>query len=322
MTATPPPTSPANSRLAETRQMLAELGFDAQRSNGRSAWTLLALLALTPVDDWNASTNPMLSTWQIMDWIRDHYGQDYKTGTRETIRRQTLHQFVAAALVELNADDPLRPTNSPKNVYRVAPAALDAIRAFGTSDWQPKLADFLSAQPTLVQAYAAARTMNRIPVTLPNGQPVTLSPGGQNVLLKAMIEELCPAFTPGGQVVYIGDADAKLVHFDQTLLASLGVVLNGHGKLPDLVVYMPDNNWLVLMEAASSHGPVDAKRHLELAALFAGSTAGLVYISCFPSRQVMRRFLADIAWETEVWCADAPTHLTHFNGSRFLGPYS
>jgi hypothetical protein len=38
-------------------------------------------------------------------------------------------------------------------------------------------------------------------------------------------------------------------------------------------------------------------------------------------RAVMTRYLGEIAWETEVWVADAPSHLIHFDGARFLGPY-
>jgi type II restriction enzyme len=136
-----------------------------------------------------------------------------------------------------------------------------------------------------------------------------------------MVEVFCGCFTPGGHVLYVGDADTKWTIFEQEALTALGVTVDRHGKMPDLVVYMQDKNWLVLMEAASSRGPVDAKRHRELAALFDASIAGLVYVSCFPSREEMRRDLANIAWETEVWCADNPTHLIHFNGERFLGPY-
>ena len=88
-----------------------------------------------------------------------------------------------------------------------------------------------------------------------------------------------------------------------------------------LVVYQPSRNWLFLMEAASSHGPVDAKRHGELAKLFGESTAGLVYVSCFPDRGTMRKFLTELAWETEAWCASDPTHMIHLNGDKFLGPY-
>ena len=78
---------------------------------------------------------------------------------------------------------------------------------------------------------------------------------------------------------------------------------------------------LLLVESVTSHGPVDAKRHNELAELFDGATPGLVYVTAFPNRVVMGKYLRDISWETEVWCADAPTHLIHFDGKRFLGPY-
>jgi type II restriction enzyme len=87
------------------------------------------------------------------------------------------------------------------------------------------------------------------------------------------------------------------------------------------MVYLPERNWLVLMEAASSHGPVDSKRYGELRSLFGDASAGLVFVSCFPSRAAMRKYLSDIAWETEAWCADNPSHIIHFNGERFLGPY-
>src|SRR4051794_15700127 len=163
--------------------------------------------------------------------------------------------------------------------------------------------------------------MSLIPGTFSAGSTVTPTAGGENVLLKSMGGGFCPRWTPGGRILYIGDAGKADPIFDEPGFAELGVYLDKHGKLPDLVVHLEDRNWLVLMEAASSHGPVDGKRHGELARLFAGSTAGLVYVSCFPSREVMRRFLAEISWQTEVWCADDPTHLIHFDGERFLGPY-
>jgi type II restriction enzyme len=163
--------------------------------------------------------------------------------------------------------------------------------------------------------------MERIPVTLPDGAPITLSPGGQNILIAQIIKEFCSRYTPGGQILYVGDADNKWSEFREAELSALGVVVDAHGKMPDLVVYLEDRNWMVLIEAASSHGPVDAKRHRELKQLFAGCTAGLVFISGFPTRTELRKYFKDIAWETDVWCADNPTHLIHFNGERFLGPY-
>lgn len=312
----------AYEQVEDARLILEFLGFDAERTNERSALVLLSLLHLRPSQPWSEAIAPMLGTRAIMDWIRDHYETDYAPNTRETIRRFTLHQFVAAALVQENPDDPTRPVNSPRWCYQVQPRALEVVRAYGTDGFQEVVERYLLDVPGLAAQYAASRALHRIPVTLPGGGALALSPGGQNVLIKQMAEDFCGYFTPGGQVVYVGDADEKWALFEADALARLGVKVDQHGKMPDLVVFLPEKNWLVLMEAATSHGPVDAKRHRELATLFRESSAALVYVSCFPSRAVMRKYLALIAWETDVWCADNPTHLIHFNGQRFLGPYA
>jgi hypothetical protein len=311
----------AYERVEDARIALETLGMDAERSNERSALVLLALLRLTPAESWAEAANPMLGTRAIMDFIRDEYGKDYAPNTRETVRRFTLHQFVEAQLVVQNPDEPQRPVNSPKWNYQVTAEALDVLRAYGTDAWQSATDRYLADLPGLKARYAAAREMDRIPLTLPDGSIFTLSPGGQNVLLKAMVEDFCPRFTPGGQVLYIGDAGDKWALFERETLSSLNVEVDEHGKMPDLVIYLPDRNWLVLLEAASSHGPVDSKRQAELAGLFAQSTAGLVYVSCFPNRAEFRKYVDKIAWESEVWCADHPTHMIHYNGERFLGPY-
>lgn len=307
--------------LNQARRLLEAMKLDAERSNERSALVLLALTHLGPNDDWAQASNPMLRTVEIMDYLRQHHGRDYKPNTRETIRRQSLHQFVDAGLVVPNPDDPGRSVNSPKSNYQLTDRATALIRLYGTADFDNALVSYLADLPGLKEVYFAEREMHRIPVTLPGGQAVELSGGGQNVLIKQMIEEFCPRYTPGGEVLYVGDADEKWLHSSNEALAALGVTVDSHGKMPDLVVHFLEKDWLVLMEAASSHGPVDAKRHKELRELFAGSRAGLVFVSCFPTRAEMRQYLKDIAWETEVWCADSPTHMVHFNGSRFLGPY-
>ncbi|MCV7579372.1 restriction endonuclease [Micrococcus luteus] len=312
----------AYERVEDARIVLETLGMDAERSNERSALVLLALLRLTPAESWADAANPMLGTRAIMDFIRDEYGKDYAPNTRETVRRFTLHQFVEAQLVVQNPDEPQRPVNSPKWNYQVTGEALDVLRAYGTDAWQSATGRYLADLPGLKARYAAAREMDRIPLTLPDGSIFTLTPGGQNVLLKAMVEDFCPRFTPGGQVLYIGDAGDKWALFERETLSSLNVEVDEHGKMPDLVIYLPDRNWLVLLEAASSHGPVDSKRQAELADLFAQSTAGLVYVSCFPDRAEFRKYVDKIAWESEVWCADHPTHMIHYNGERFLGPYA
>ncbi len=141
-------------------------------------------------------------------------------------------------------------------------------------------------------------------------------------MIRAIIEDFAPRFAPGSVLVYSGDTGEKWGYFDAALLAGLGVDVGSHGKMPDVVLHYTAKNWLLLVESVTSHGPVDGKRHAELATLFAGSAAGLVYVAAFPNRAIMGRYLGNIAWETEVWVADAPSHLIHFNGEHFLGPYN
>ncbi|MBI5765455.1 MAG: Eco57I restriction-modification methylase domain-containing protein [Planctomycetes bacterium] len=289
--------------------------------NERSALTLLALLDLEPKAKWSRAADPRRGVTEMMDWMAEKYGKKYAPNTRETIRRFTLHQFVQMGLVLLNSDDPSRPTNSPKNVYQIEPSALALLRTFGTDDWQKNLKEYLDSIQGKNRLREAARKMAQIPVTLPDGKTFQLTAGGQNVLIKEIIEQFAPRYTPGGHVIYVGDAGEKHLLNDEKYLAKLGVVTERHGKMPDVVIHYKDRNWLVLIEAVTSHGPVNKLRHTQLKDLFKESKAGLVFVTAFLDRQAMREYLPDIAWETEVWVADAPSHLIHFNGERFLGPY-
>lgn len=163
--------------------------------------------------------------------------------------------------------------------------------------------------------------MQMIPVRVAEGQEINLTPGAHSELIKAIITEFAPRFAPAAEVIYVGDTGDKIGYFQEQCLVDLGVTIDQHGKMPDVVLYFGEKDWLLLVESVTSHGPVDAKRHNELGELFAGAAPSLVYITAFPNRGIMARYLGEISWETEVWCADAPTHLIHFNGERFLGPY-
>ncbi len=308
-------------KIADALQVLGELGMPRAQQNDRSALCLLALLNLTREKSWAAAKDPLVGITPMMEFSRDHYGKWYAPNTRETFRRQTMHQLVAAGIALYNPDNPARPVNSPKAVYQIEPETLKLLRKFGTAAWVKSLAAHLKNRKTLAARYARAREMQKLPVKLATGETMRLSPGGHSELIKAIIEEFTPRFVPGGVLIYAGDTGEKWGYFDKELLTKLGVEVDGHGKMPDVVLYYPEREWLLLVESVTSHGPVDGKRHDELARLFAGSQAGLVYVTAFPSRAVMTRYLGEIAWETEVWVADAPSHLIHFNGARFLGPY-
>ena len=315
-------TKKKNNHIEEAHQILISLGLPRAQHNERSALSLLALLNLTSRKKWAQAENPLIGITPIMDWSREHYGKEYAPNTRETFRRQTMHQFVDAGIAIYNSDKPDRPVNSPKAVYQIAPAVLTLLRSFSTSKWRDNLTTYLSLNKTLAAKYAMEREQNLIPMQIAPGKKITLSPGEHSELIRAIVEDFGPRFAPGSVLVYAGDTGDKWGYFDAVLLSELGVNVDSHGKMPDVVLHFVENNWLLLVESVTSHGPVDSKRHAELAKLFAGSTAGLVYVTAFPNRSIMGRYLGEIAWETEVWVADAPSHLIHFNGVRFLGPYN
>ncbi len=232
-----------------------------------------------------------------------------------------MHQFVQAGISLYNPDNPQRPVNSPKAVYQISPAVLKVLRTYGTDEYRTRLDEHLSVHKTLAEMYAREREIAMVPLKIKGGATIALSAGDHSLLIKAIVEEFAPRFVSGGRLIYVGDTGDKYGYFDVDLLTRLAVVLDNHGKLPDVVIYNAAKNWLFLIEAVTSHGPVDSKRHSELEKLFAKSTAGRVYVSAFPNRRILMKYLESIAWETEVWIAAAPSHMVHFNGPRFLGPY-
>ncbi|MBI5895002.1 MAG: restriction endonuclease [Desulfobacterales bacterium] len=307
--------------IAEALKILGLLGLPRAQQNERSALCLLALINLIPGKKWSSAENPLMGITPIMDWARKNYQKEYAPNTRETVRRQSMHQFVDAGLALYNPDNPTRAVNSPKAVYQIEPATLELLRSFGKKTWHGNLKGYLSQCETLASKYAKERDQNRIPVRIAALKDIALSPGEHSQLIRAVIEEFGPRFAPDATLIYAGDTGEKWGYFDEDRLAELGVHIDAHGKMPDVVLYCERPNCLLLVESVTSHGPVDSKRHRELGQLFKRAKCGLVYVTAFPNRAVMSRYLIEIAWETEVWVAEAPSHLIHFNGERFLGPY-
>ena len=308
-------------KLAEAMGVLRTLGFAAKQSNEIAGYTLLAMLDLVPTQRWSDVSAPLRGITPIIEFVGKAYGVSYAPNTRETIRDEAVKYYVSAGMFLLNPDDPSRPTNSGKTAYQVEPGAFELFRSFGSLEWPRRLKAYLGELGRIREELERKRTLAKIPVKLPSGKTVALSPGGQNPLIKTIIDEFCPRFVPGGTIVYIGDAADKFLHLDAAYLRRLGVAVPAPAKMPDVVVHDTKRSWLLLIEAVTSAGPVDGKRRKELKELFAGSKSGLVFVTVFASRDVMRSFLPQLSWESEVWIADDPDHMIHFDGERFLGPY-
>lgn len=310
------------SKVADAKKILQLLGMPPKQFNDRSAMTFLALLGLKENDSWSTATNLSYRIVDIMAFIRENYGKDYKPNSRETFRKETIHQFVEGAICERNTDDENRATNSPNYSYKVTNETLELIQSFDTNFWEIKLQSYLEQHNQLVEKYAQKREMVLVPVKI-NGEELTFSPGKHSQLQKAIIELFAPRFAPNSEVLYVGDtADKDLVKKTDKLLA-LGLRITDNDKLPDVVLYCEEKNWLYFVEAVTSVGPVSVKRISEIKDMLENCNCGLIFVTAFldmSSKNGFKKFIEEIAWETEVWFANNPDHMIHLNGDRFIGP--
>jgi type II restriction enzyme len=309
------------SKIDDAKKILEDLGLPPAQHNEISAYTLLALCGIKPGAKWiNATNERQKISKGIMAFCKDVYKKEYAPNTRETFRKQVLHQFVQARIADYNPDNPSLPVNSPNAHYALTNEALDAIKTYGTKAWKEAAERFKSEVGTLSKRYLKERKQNLIPVKLSNGKTLKLSPGKHNEVQAAIIQDFAARFANESEVLYLGDTANKDLYVDKKVLKEIGIPITQHSKLPDVILFDRKKNWLFLIEAVTSHGPVSPKRIIELEELLKDCTAGKVFVSAFPDFAEFKKHSTNIAWETEVWVVDFPEHMIHFNGDRFMGP--
>lgn len=309
------------SKIEEAQTILKELGLPKAQQNEISALTLLALCGVREASAWkDAQRSSLKVTKGVMAFMAKEFKRRYAPNTRETVRRQVLHQFVQARLADYNPDNPQLPVNSPNAHYAISKAALEVVKTFGSSKWESALTRFKTEVGELKKRYVKDRDLTLIPLKLSNGVTIRLSPGMHNQVQSAVVNQFASRFAKGSMLLYLGDTAKKDLHMDSKMLKRLSIPIDQHSKLPDVVIYDPERDWLYLIEAVTSHGPITPKRIVELENLLRNCTAGKIYVSAFPDFAEFKRHTADLAWETEVWIMEHPDHMIHFNGDKFIGP--
>ncbi|MHC4526661.1 MAG: BsuBI/PstI family type II restriction endonuclease [Planctomycetota bacterium] len=305
-------------RLKQAQRILEQFGLPPRQCNEISGLTFLSLANIRRNDPWSKAESTRLRIHDILQFVQAHYDRRYAENTRETIRRQVIHQFEQAGIIERNPDDRTLPTNSPRTHYALTASVLGIIRTYWTKSWSPALKRFLTRRSTLLEIYQKKRRLQMIPVKVAADKQLKLSPGKHNRLQVAIVEQFAPRFAPGAHLLYLGDTARKMLYLDRDRLTALGIPANEHDKLPDVVLFHSESNRLFLVEAVTSHGPVSPKRHFELEQVLSHIKVTRVYVSAFPDFKEFKNHIGHIAWETEVWIGDIPDHLIHFNGERFL----
>ena len=300
-------------KIEKIREILEAVGMPKKQQNDICVLTILSLAHLKKRSKWEEATNEWMRIHDIMAFMKKSYHVGYKENTRENVRKLALHNFRNAALVEDNG----RATNSPNYRWRLTEEFVEVLRNIGISD-QP-LETFKKNHESLIGIYASKKEMEKMPVKI-NGEDLMFSPGEHNQLQKAIIEEFAPRFAPNAECLYVGDTIKKDLIKREERLKELGFKITLHDKMPDVVLYRDDKNWLYFIEAVTTNGPMNPKRILEISAMTKDVSAGKIFVTAFLDFKTYKKWSEELAWETEVWLAELPDHMIHLNGDKFLGP--
>ncbi|MCI5585508.1 MAG: restriction endonuclease [Lachnospiraceae bacterium] len=304
-----------SNKIEETREFLEMIGMPKSQQSDICCYVILAMSGMKPDMLWSEATNEWIRIHDIIQFVNTYYGVAYAENSRETFRKQALHRFRTAALVEDNGEA----TNSPNYRYRLTEETIQMLKTMQTPAWKSSVERFLLYHEKLIDMYSSKKKMTMMPVKI-NGEDFNFSSGKHNELQKAIIEEFAPRFAPNSECLYVGDTIEKDLVKNVEKLTELGFEITLHDKMPDVVLYREDENWIYFVESVTSVGPMDPKRILEITEMTKDVTAGKIFVTAFLDFKTYKRFAEELAWETEVWIAEMPEHMIHLNGDRFMGP--
>lgn len=305
----------SNNKVEEAREFLINIGMPPKQTVDVCCYTLLAMADIKPNQSWSTARSYWIRIHDIIQFADNNYNVIYAENSRETFRKQAIHHFRTAALIEDNG----LATNSPNYRYKLTDEALSLLQTIGTDKWDNTLEEFLSVHETLISIYASKKEVSKMPVKI-NNSDFEFSPGNHNLLQKFIIEEFAPRFAPNSECLYVGDTIKKDLVKNIEKLSQLGFEITLHDKMPDVVLYVEDKDWVYFIESVTSVGPMDAKRINEISSMTKHVKSGIIYVTAFLDFKTFKAFSETLAWETEVWIADMPEHMIHLNGDKFLGP--
>ena len=302
-------------KVEEAREFLKTIGMPKAQQTDLCCYVILAMAGIKPDMSWSEATNEWIRIHDMIQFVNTFYGVSYAENSRETFRKQALHSFRTAALIEDNG----KATNSPNYRYRLTEETVELLKTMQTPEWEIVLKRFFCYHKKLIDVYASKKQMTMMPVNI-NGEDFKFSTGKHNELQKAIIEEFAPRFAPNSECLYVGDTTKKDLVKNVDKLKALGFEITLHDKMPDVVLYREDENWLYFVESVTSVGPMDPKRILEITEMTKDVTAGKIFVTAFLDFKTYKKFAEELAWETEVWIAEMPDHMIHLDGDRFMGP--
>lgn len=314
--------------IREALFIIDQLGIPLEGLTGRDKEKLaMALLAAGDVKtskEWRKvkSTNSgySITTKQCVEFYNTYLEENMSKGSYDYVLRDGFSKLLIGGIVERSK--PESNLSDATRGYRISTEYARIISKFGQKDWEKQVEILNKTHITYRERLAQTRNIPMINVKMPDGKEFQLKDGEHNLIQQQVITEFLPRFGYGATLLYCGDSDNKYgVINEKEKLAELGIKDLSQGKLPDIVAYSAEKDWIYLIEAYHTSNPITAERKYELEQMMGECADKCIYITAFESNDAFRNCKEDLAWETEVWIVTNPDHMIHRNGFRFIGPY-
>lgn len=316
-------------KIAEALEIIAAVGLPLEdltpRRLERVAIVFLALCDIGKTTSWSQAKSVgdrrILRTREIIEYANLHLEENISPSSYDDIRRKDLVRLVGMGLVIKSAGNPNADTNDGTRGYSISDKFAELIRSYNTGGWKEKLRDF-EIDSDYINQFESKRNCRKLEVTVEEGVVVSLDDGPHNRIQKAIVESFLPIFGYGARLLYIGDTSEKqMLKYSETM-REIGLDIEDRGMLPDIIAFSEEKQWVYLIEAVHSSNPLNPERCIELKrTVLRKCKYGVVFVTAFLSRKDFAKWMPHIAWETEVWLAENPEHMIHFNGDRFMGPH-
>jgi hypothetical protein len=300
--------------LDEIKALLAALNLPAQFITDQTAICILTLADRSPRSGLlpeHVCLSDGARIHDILNFARTNLGRQVAENTRESYRKSSLRPLMNAGFVVRHQLS----TNDPNTYYRLHASFA---RLLSTTD--PAERDRLVERLRLPESVPRRRSRRVVPgqvvtVRLNENTTYELSPGEHNALERAVVESFATAFLVQPEVVCLGDAAVRGGYQNRPLMRRLNLPIDVAATLPDAILYCPVEQHLVIVEAVTSVGAIDAARMAQFQQLVSDA-APLVrrisFVTAFPSRTTLRRFVESIAWGSNVWIESELGNLIHF----------
>lgn len=308
--------------------IIDQLGIPLEGLSGRAkeklAMALLAAGGIKSQKEWSkiqsANTGYSITTKQCVDFYNTYLEENMSKGSYDYVLRDGLKKLLIGGIVERSK--PESNISDATRGYRISAEYARIIGKFGQKDWEKQVEIFNKTHKTYRDRMSQKRDFPKIAVKLADGTEFHLKDGEHNLIQQQVLTEFLPRFGYGAEVLYCGDSDNKYgVIYEKDKLKELGVQDLSQGKLPDIVAYSKEKDWVYLIEAYHTSNPITLERRYELEEIFTDVADKCIYVTAFESNSAYHNCTEELAWETEVWIVTEPDHLMHRNGFRFMGPY-